>query len=78
MDGTTDITFENHIIDKHFNAFLHAGLGIQKNLHDTGKALFLEFTYKYNISRLHYPGNQNTNNLNIKNNSLSICVGLRF
>lgn len=78
LDGTTDLTFENHIVDQHFNAFLHAGMGIQKNFHDTGKALFLEFTYKYNISRLHYAGYQNSNNLNIRNNSLSICVGVRF
>ncbi len=78
LDGTTDLTFENHIVDKHFNAFLHAGIGIQKNFHDTGKAIFLEFTYKYNISRLHYVGNKNTNDLDIKNNSLSICFGLRF
>lgn len=77
-DGKTDLTFENHLIDKHFNSFLHAGLGIQKNFHETGKAMFIEFTYKYNISRLHYVGNQNTNNLNIRNNSLSICIGLRF
>lgn len=78
MDGITDLTFENHIVDKHFNAFLHAGFGFQKNFHDTGKAFFLEFTYKYNISRLHYIGNHDTNNLNIKNNSLSICIGYRF
>ena len=78
LDGTTDLTFENHIVDQHFNAFLHAGMGIQKNFRDTGKALFIEFTYKYNISRLHYIGDKNSNNLNIKNNSLSICVGVRF
>lgn len=78
MDGSTDLTFENHIVDKHFNAFLHAGMGIQKNFHNTGKAFFFEFIYKYNISRLHYIGNQNTNNLNIRNNSLSICIGYRF
>jgi len=78
MDGPTNLTFENHIVEKHFNAFLQAGFGFQKNFSKTGHALFFEFTYKYNISRLHYVGYNNSNNLNIKDNNLAICIGIRF
>lgn len=77
-DGKTDLTFENHIVDKHFNAFYEAGLGLQRNYRTKGSAFFFEFTYKYSISRLHYVGNETTNNLNIRDANLSVTLGLRF
>lgn len=77
-EGKTNLTFENHIVDKKFNAFYHLGFGVQKNYRESAKALFLEFTYKYSISRLHYVGNVNTNSLNIRDGNLAITFGFRF
>lgn len=77
-DGKTDVTFENHFLNKHFNALFQCGLGTQRNFKEKGSTLFIEFTYKYNISRLHYEGYQNSNNLNIRDACLSITVGFRF
>ena len=77
-DGKGDIGFEHELLIKNFNAYFHAGFGIQKNFRETAKAVFFEVTYKYGISRLHYPGFQNSNNINIKESNLAITVGLRL
>lgn len=77
-DGKETIGFEHHMISKGFNMFYHGGLGIQKNFRTTGRAFFIEFTYKYGLSRIHYTGHKNSNDLNIKNNNLAITVGLRI
>lgn len=77
-DGKTDLTFEHHLIDKKLNAFYHLGLGIQKNFRNSGKAFFIEFTFKYSISRLHYTGFNNSNSLNIRDANLAITLGLKF
>jgi hypothetical protein len=77
-DGKSNIGFEHEFVAKGFNAFFYGGFGIQKNFRASAKAVFFEFNYKYGISRLHYSGYQNSNNLNIKNNSLAITVGFRI
>ncbi len=77
-EGKTDLTFENHIIDKKLNAFYHLGFGFQKNFRTTARAMFFEMTYKYSISRLHYVGNVNTNALNIRDGNLSVTIGIKF
>lgn len=77
-DGKTDLTFEHHMIDKKFNAFYHIGAGVQKNFRTSAKALFIEFTFKYNMSRLHYTGYNDSNALNIRDSNLAITFGLKF
>ena len=88
-DGKGNMSFEHQAltqilngkgqaITKGFNTFLQFGLGSQYNFRDTGKALFFEMIYKYGISRLHYEGYQNSNDLNIKDSNLTISFGYRF
>ena len=77
-DGKGTIGFEHQLLTKNFNAFFHAGFGVQKNFRSTAKAVFFEMTYKYGISRLHYEGYKNSNNINIKESNLAITVGLRL
>lgn len=77
-DGKGTLGFEHHWIAKGFNVFFSGGFGVQKNYRVTGRAVFFEFTYKYGISRLHYSGYQNSNDLKIGNNNLAITVGLRL
>lgn len=77
-EGKTNLTFENDVIDRKINAFFMGGLGVQKNFRGKKNSGFLEFTYKYGISRLHYTGYQNSNNLNIKDANLAITIGMRF
>lgn len=65
-------------ITKRLNSFIFGAVGIQYNMRGTGKALFFELSYKYGISRLHYIGYNNSNNLNIKDSHLLLNFGLRF
>ncbi len=63
---------------KKMNSFIYAGFGIQRNMRGTGKAVFFDISYKYGISRLHYTGYNNSNNLNIKDSQLLFSVGYKF
>jgi len=77
-DGKGSINFEHHLLGNGFNAFYQGGLGLQKNFRASAKALFFEVTYKYGLSRIHYTGFQNSNNINIKESNLAITVGIRL
>lgn len=77
-DGKGTVGFEHGLISKSFNAFYHGGLGVQKNFRNSGRALFLELTFKYSLSRIHYSGYRNSNNLNIAERNLAITVGYRL
>lgn len=63
---------------KKLNTFIFAGIGFQRNFRTTGKALFFDICYKYGISRMHYTGYNNSNNLNIKDSHILFNVGLKF
>jgi hypothetical protein len=76
--GGADLTNENSVILKGLNSFAQAGLGIQKNNRNNGRALFLEFLYKYDVSRLHYAGHKNSNRVNFRNSNISVVVGMKF
>ena len=77
-DAKDNIDFENQRVRKKLSAFYQAGLGIQYNFRDSGRALFFEFTYRYGISRFHYDGNENSNDLNIKDGHLLFSIGVRL
>lgn len=63
---------------KKLNSYIYAGIGIQRNMRETGKAVFFDISYKYGISRLHYSGYNNSNDLNIKDSHLLVSVGFKF
>jgi hypothetical protein len=77
-DGKGTIGFEHEKVAKGFNALYHLGFGAQKNFRATGKAVFFELTFKRGISRIHYTGYQNSNNINFRDNNLAITVGFRI
>lgn len=77
-DGKGSIGFEHHLIAPNINAFYEGGIGLQKNFRASARAVFFEITYKYGISRIHYTGYQDSNNINIRNNNLDITVGIRL
>ncbi len=77
-DGKDNIDFENQRLMKGLNAFYHAGFGLQYNYRKTGRAIFFEMQYKYNISRMHYDGNDHSNDLNIKRGDLVFTFGMRL
>ncbi len=63
---------------KKLNSYIFAGLGIQRNLRESGKAIFFDISYKYGISRMHYTGYNNSNNLNIKDSHLLFTIGIKL
>lgn len=77
-DGKGNIGFEYQLLAKGLNAFIQGGLGTQYNFRTSAKALFFDITYKYGISRLHYDGYRNSNNLNIKESHIAFNIGLKF
>jgi hypothetical protein len=77
-DNKSTVDFEYQFVTKGLNAFFLGGVGLQKNFRQTARAAFFELTYKYSISRLHYTGYQNSNNLYIKDGHLAFLLGLRF
>ncbi len=77
-DAKDKIDFENQRVMKGLSAFYHAGLGLQYNYRNSGRALFFEFQYKYSISRFHYDGDDNSNNLNIRDAHLVFSLGMRL
>lgn len=76
--GATDVIFENHLIHEKLNTFFQTGFGLQKNSRKTDKALFIDLIYKLDFSRLQYKGNENSNNVRIRNSSISIVVGIKM
>ncbi len=77
-DDKASVDFQYQFVAKGLNAFFHGGLGIQSNFRKTGGAAFFEIIYKYGISRLHYTGFQNSNDLYIKDAHIGISIGVRF
>jgi hypothetical protein len=77
-DGKGTIGFEHEKIAKNFNALYYGGFGVQKNLKNTAKSVFIELTFRRPISRIHYSGYRNSNNINFRDNSLAITIGLRL
>jgi Outer membrane protein beta-barrel domain len=77
-DAKDNIDYENQRVTKGLNAFYQAGVGLQYNKRNSARAIFFEVTYKYGISRYHYDGNNNSNNLNIKAGLLLFSLGFRI
>lgn len=76
--GSSDMEFEHFLGYKKLGAILLAGAGFEKKLGDFNRAIFFEFSYNYNIFRLHYAGDGLSNNIFFKNNQLTIGLGYKF
>lgn len=78
FDAKDNIDFENQFLLKGLNAYFHAGLGLQYNVRNSARAVYFEIKYKYGISRLHYDGNDKSNDLNIRDGHLNFSLGFRL
>jgi hypothetical protein len=77
-DGPDNIDFENQRLMKKMSSFYQLGFGLQYNYRNTARAVFFEVSYKYGISRLHYDGDNGSNNLGIRDGHLSFMAGIRL
>lgn len=78
FDAKDNIDFENQLLLKGLNSYFHVGLGLQYNVRNSGRAIYFEIKYKYGISRLHYDGNDKSNDLNIRDGHLNFSLGFRL
>jgi hypothetical protein len=78
FDGKGSIGFEHELLFPKFNAFYHGGMGVQKNYRASSKVIFFEITFKRGFSRIHYPGNDGSNNINFRDNNIAVTLGLRL
>ena len=76
--GSTELQFENWFISEQTGNVLIVGLGLDKRFGWTTSYMSFELFYRYNLSRFHYSGNYNTNDLMIKNSCITFQVGCRF
>ncbi len=77
-DGKTNITFEYPFFSYHLGALLQGALGLQLNNVRTKKGLFFELGYKLALSRFNYIGNNNSNELLIKDSNFTFNIGKKF
>ncbi len=76
--GTTELEYENYFWGKQTGNVLMAGMGMEDRMGLKEKFITYEINYRYNLSRIRYQGNFNTNDLMIKNSCVSLSVGVRF
>lgn len=75
--------YENRIVSKKIGNILVGGLGFNKRFNHSKGSIFFEAVFRYGLSRFFYAGNyvdnvDGTNDLLIRNNSLSLGVGWRM
>ena len=76
--GNTELKMEYPLFNDAGGSMLQAGLGFQHNYRRNNTALFIEFTYKYGLSRFRYVGNGSSNNILISNSFASLGLGYKF
>ncbi|TND00867.1 MAG: hypothetical protein FD123_4325 [Bacteroidetes bacterium] len=76
--GKATLDFENWFIRPSIGNVLVGGLGLDHRFNHSDESVFFEVIYRYGLSRYIYSGNVDTNDLVIKNASLSFAVGFRM
>lgn len=77
-DAKDNIDFENQLQRRGLNAYFQLGLGLQRNMRSSARALYFEINYRRGISRIHYNGDNNSNSLNIRDAHLLFMIGMRL
>lgn len=76
--GFSPIRLEHFRINENSGSSLMAGMGMEHRLPGMQKAVFFETFFHYNLSRIKYTGETNSNNILFSDNSLTISVGYEF
>ena len=78
-NGSTDLSFKIAPLHKQVNAFLNAGIGIQKNSQRLNQnAVFAEMQIKYSLSPLYINESFSPSSLFINNHFLLLTVGIKI
>lgn len=76
--GKATLQFENWFIRPTIGNLLVGGIGLDHRFNHSKESVFFEVLYRYGLSRYIYSGNVDTNDLLIKNSSVSFGVGFRI
>jgi len=76
--GKAQMDFENWFLTPRIGNVLVGGLGFNKRFNHSEESVFFEAVYRYGLSRSIYYGNGTSNELLIRNASLSLAVGFRI
>jgi hypothetical protein len=76
--GLSALTAQHRFLMDNAGSCLLAGWGWEHRMSDMGSAVTFEVFYRYNLSRVQYVGNNNSNAILFKNNNLTVGVGYEF
>lgn len=76
--GSTELTFEHWTVGEQTSTVIMAGMGWDKRFGWSTSYMTFELFYRYNFSRFRYRGNFDSNDLMIKNSSVTFQIGYRF
>lgn len=77
-EGNIDATAEHDLFFKRGSSMLMAGFAIEKNNLRKEKGIYLEFLYKYGLSRFQYNGSGTAAPFFIKDSFTCITVGIKY
>jgi hypothetical protein len=77
-DGKTNISFEYPLLLAQLGSMIQGGFGMQFNNIQTKKSNFIELNYRLAISRFHYTGYDNSNDLLIRDSNFTFTIGHKF
>ena len=76
--GFSGMYVEHKFLTDNSGSALMIGTGMEHKLPGMQRSVFFEIYFHYNLSRIHYSGDNNSNDILFKNNSLTISVGYEF
>lgn len=71
-------TIEYPLLVSQLGGVLQFGFGAQRNILHSHRSVFVELLWKYPVSRIHYNGYKNSNNLYIKDSHVLVSLGVKI
>lgn len=78
QQGFSPMLVEHHFLVDNAGSALLGGLGMEHKFPGRKRSVFFESYFHFNLSRIHYAGNNNSNNVKFRNHCLSLGVGYEF
>ncbi len=77
-NGRVDMPFQNQIIGPAIGNVLTGGIGVDTKFNHSDQSVFFELVYRHALSKYHYLGYNESNDLLIFNRSIALAIGFRI
>lgn len=77
-NGHVKMPFQNQILGPAVGNVLTGGLGVDTKFNHSDQSVFFELIYRHGLSKSHYQGYNNSNDLLIFNRSIALAIGFRI